>query len=138
MIDLGIDELYRRAHGFGELKEPSDDDPYSLSDATDRDCVSDVCRKSLELVQAIDNLRTAIGRCGDSVRFSVDTDGGLDEMTAAVVMAAMVDGIGGWRSIYLDVDNHDALDGIVVRSLHDSCDTSQYVRRLSMRLRRAM
>ena len=137
MIDIDIKELYRKSHGFGELLDSPSDDPYSLADATNSGAVNNVCRKVLELRQAVDNLGTAIASCGDSVRFSVKAEDGLDELSATLAMAAVVDGMSGWRSIFLDVDNHDALDGIVVRALHDSCDTSQYVRRLSMRLRRS-
>lgn len=137
MIDIDVSDIFMRSHGDGLEMRGRQENMFELRDTTNRDAVNNVCRKLLELMQAFENLRTAILACGDCVRLNIAPRRGVfDPMSSAVMMAAILDATSDTRVVFIDSDHQMEVEDHLVRSLHDAYDTSSYVRRVMRRLRR--
>jgi hypothetical protein len=128
MIDIDVTKIYKRSHG-----ESRDDGMFVEANGS----VGNVCRKLLEFMEAFENLRLAIASCGDCVRLRVGLcKSGIEPIVAAVVMAGTIDATSNVRQVFLSTDEPVEMEDFLVRALHDSFDTSQYIRRITRRLRR--
>lgn len=133
MIDIPVNDVLKRAYGDGGRIDGKRRDAFVPRDTTSRESVDNVCHKVIELMQSFENLRVAIASCGDCVRFDVTAN---DRVSLVVTMAAVMDAISSERLIFIDSDDQMGVEDKLVRSLHQTYDTSAYVMRRMRRLRR--
>ena len=108
MIDIDVSKIYEMSHGMTSGSRTT------MRDTIGSGARGDVCRKLLEFMQAFENLRVSILSCGDCVRLKVNpSNGSLDLMSAAVVMASVVDATSDVRSVFIDSDDQMGIEDLI-------------------------